>query len=73
MADDDHNDNPFHLPAPSAVPFVTGFGIALVLFGFVPDSRLWRLSLVSIGVMIVLGSLWTWVRDALEEYRNLPD
>ncbi len=73
MADEDHDQNPFHLPSPSGVPIVTGFGIALLLFGFVPDARIYRLALVSIGAMITIGAIFVWVRDSLEEYRNLPD
>ena len=48
----DHED--FHLPEPSGLPIVVSFGIALMLFGFVPDSRLWRLALVSLGATIAL-------------------
>jgi hypothetical protein len=73
MADNDAHDNPFHLPSPSALPIVLGFGVALTLFGFVPDARAWRLSLVSIGAMITLISMVAWVRDAIAEYRDLPD
>jgi hypothetical protein len=73
MADHEHDDNPFHLPSPSGIPIITGFGIALVLFGFVPDARIWRLSLVSIGAMITFGSIWIWVRDSIDEYKHLPD
>ena len=61
----------FHLPQPSTLPIVTSIGIALMLFGFVPDSRLWRLALVSIGAMIALGAGWLWVRDSMNEYREL--
>ena len=42
-----------------------------MLFGFVPDSRLWRLALVSLGAVIALGAGWLWVRDSMNEYRNL--
>jgi hypothetical protein len=67
MADRDD----IHLPSPSALPVVLSLGIALALFGFVPDSRLWRLALVSIGATIVGAATWLWVRDALGEYRGL--
>ena len=72
MADPDRHDA-FHLPAPSGIPIVVGAGIALILFGFVPDARLWRLSIVSIGVTIAAGGAWRWLQDALAEYRDLPD
>ena len=65
----EHED--FHLPEPSALPIVTSIGIALILFGFVPDSRLWRLAMVSIGTMIALGAGWIWFRDSMTEYREL--
>jgi hypothetical protein len=68
---DEHRD--FHLPPPSGTPIVVGAGTALILFGFVPDARIWRLALVSIGVMIVVGGAWRWLVEAMEEYRNLPD
>ncbi|MGN6377545.1 MAG: hypothetical protein ACTHNU_01200 [Gaiellales bacterium] len=72
MADDQHHDD-FHLPSPSGVPIVVGAGIAIMLFGFVPDARLYRFALVSIGLMIAAGGGWRWLHDAIDEYRNLPD
>ena len=71
MSEPDHN--PFHLPAPSSQPIITSFGIALMLAGLVPDSRLWRMSLISMGATILVIGLWLWISDAMEEYRNLPD
>ena len=65
----DHED--FHLPEPSGLPIVVSFGIALMLFGFVPDSRLWRLVLVTLGAMIAGGAGWLWLRDSTNEYREL--
>ena len=41
-----------------------------MLFGFVPDSRLWRLALVSLGAMITTGAGWIWLRDSMNEYRE---
>ena len=61
----------FHLPEPSLLPIVTSIGIALMLFGFVPDSRLWRLALVTLGAMLTLGAGWLWLRDSMNEYRDL--
>lgn len=72
MADPDQHQD-FHLPSPSGTPIVVGAGTALILFGFVPDARIWRLALVSLGVTIVVGGAWRWVVEAMEEYRNLPD
>jgi hypothetical protein len=73
MADQDHDRGGFHLPSPSALPFATSVGIALVLAGLVPDARIWRLALVSIGVMIAVIFGAQWVRDSVNEYRNLPE
>lgn len=70
---EDHEHTDFHLPSPSGVPIVVGLGLALLLFGFVPDARLWRFALVSMGATIVLGGIWRWLADAMTEYRNLPD
>ena len=61
----------FHLPEPSALPLVTSIGVALILFGFVPDSRLWRLAVVTIGAMITIVAGWLWLRDSMAEYREL--
>jgi hypothetical protein len=65
----DHDD--FHLPQPSLLPIITSIGIALMLFGFVPDSRLWRLALVTLGATITLGAGSIWLRDSMNEYREL--
>ena len=65
----EHDD--FHLPEPSLLPVLTSIGIALMLFGFVPDSRLWRLALVTLGAMLTVGAGWIWLRDSMTEYREL--
>ena len=73
MAEGGHGDAGFHLPSPSALPFATSVGIALVLAGLVPDARIWRLALVSIGATVALVFGAQWLREAIAEYRNLPD
>jgi hypothetical protein len=73
MADPDHTGGDFHLPSPSALPFATSIGIALVLAGLVPDARLWRLALVSIGFIVTVIFGVQWIRDAIDEYRDLPE
>ena len=73
MADPDHTGGDFHLPSPSALPFATSIGIALVLAGLVPDARLWRLALVSIGFIVTVIFGAQWIRDAIDEYGDLPD
>ncbi|HEX2377970.1 MAG TPA: hypothetical protein VHI30_10455 [Gaiellales bacterium] len=65
----EHDD--FHLPEPSLLPVLTSIGIALMLFGFVPDSRLWRLALVTLGAMLTVGAGWIWLRDSMDEFRRL--
>ncbi|HEX5250352.1 MAG TPA: hypothetical protein VFW14_11850 [Gaiellales bacterium] len=73
MADRDHTGGDFHLPSPSALPFATSVGVALVLFGLVPDARIWRLALVSIGFIVIVIFGAQWLRDAVDEYRDLPE
>ena len=63
MADPDDHGSGFHLPSPSALPFA----------GLVPDARIWRLALVSLGATITIIFGAQWVRDSIAEYRNLPD
>jgi hypothetical protein len=73
MADPGDHTGGFHLPEPSALPFATSIGIALVLAGLVPDARIWRLALVSIGATtaIIFGA--QWIRAAIAEYNDLPE
>ncbi|HEX5557848.1 MAG TPA: hypothetical protein VFX13_09540 [Gaiellales bacterium] len=71
MADHDES-RAFHLPSPSALPFATSVGVALVLGGLVPDARIWRFALVSIGAMVIVIFGAQWVRDSMAEYRSLP-
>ena len=73
MPDGDHSSGGFHLPAPSGLPFATSAGIAIVLAGLVPDARIWRLALVSLGMTITVIFGAQWVRAAINEYNDLPD
>jgi hypothetical protein len=73
MADPGDHTGGFHLPSPSALPFATSVGIAIVLAGLVPDARIWRLALVSLGATITIIFGAQWVRDAIAEYNDLPD
>ena len=36
------------------------------------SARIWRLALVSIGVTLIAIFGAQWLRDSIEEYRNLP-
>jgi small neutral amino acid transporter SnatA (MarC family) len=69
----EHDDNPYHLPLPSAQPLIASLGAATMLVGLVPDARLWRMTVISVGAVILTIGVWLWVSDAVEEYRNLPD
>jgi hypothetical protein len=69
----EHDDDPYPLPLPSAQPLIASFGAALMLVGLVPDSRLWRMTIISMGAIILTIGVWLWVSDAVEEYRSLPD
>jgi hypothetical protein len=71
MSEPEHD--PYHLPVPSAQPVITSLGIALILAGLVPDSRLWRMALISMGATILVIGLYLWISDAMREYRDLPD
>jgi hypothetical protein len=73
MADHDDHGAGVHLPPPSALPLATSVGIALILGGLVPDARIWRLALVSIGITIVTIFGAQWARAAIAEYNNLPE
>jgi hypothetical protein len=69
----DHTSGGFHLPEPSALPFATSVGIALVFAGLVPDARIWRLALVSLGATIAIIFGAQWVRAAIAEFNDLPE
>jgi hypothetical protein len=69
--DEQQAQEAFHLPAPSYTPIVLSFGIAMMLFGLVPDSRLWRFALISIGGIIALIAGMLWYRAAREDYEHL--
>lgn len=73
MSERDDAPHGFHLPDPSAQPIIASLGAALILVGLIPDSRLWRLSIVSIGATILGIAVYLWVSDAIDEYRRLND
>jgi hypothetical protein len=60
-----------HLPEPSFTPIVLAAAISLILFGLVPDSRLWRLALISIGLVIAVIAGMQWIRDARRDFERL--
>jgi|1185.fasta_scaffold60661_3 hypothetical protein len=69
----DHAHEEIHLPAPSAQPILVSLGAAMLLAGLVPDSLLWKMTWMSVGGTILAISVWLWVSDAVDEYRDLPD
>ena len=74
MSADGHRDGGgIHLPEPSAQPILAGLGTALFLAGLVPSTTLWRLVWFSLGAILLILSVYLWVSDAIDEYRNLPD
>jgi hypothetical protein len=56
-----------HLPGPSYLPVLTAFGIALVVCGVVLS-----LSMVVIGLVITVVSVWRWIRETRSEIAELP-
>jgi hypothetical protein len=56
-----------HLPDPSYLPVLTGFGITLALVGVVIS---WVIT--GIGGVIALVAIFLWIRDAREEISELP-
>jgi Cytochrome c oxidase subunit IV len=56
-----------HLPGPSYQPVVLAFGLALAITGVV----LFPVVAV-IGLVIVLVTLYLWIRDTRREIKNLP-
>jgi Flp pilus assembly protein TadB len=56
-----------HLPAPSYLPVLTAFGIAIALVGIVLT---WVI--VAIGAVIFLIAVFRWVRETREEISELP-
>ena len=58
---------PIHLPGPSYQPVVLAFGLTLVVTGVV----IYPVMSV-IGLVIVLVTLYMWVRDTRREIRELP-
>ncbi|MHB8324744.1 MAG: aa3-type cytochrome oxidase subunit IV [Candidatus Dormibacteria bacterium] len=56
-----------HLPGPSLWPILLAVGVAMSLIGVITKPVV-----VIIGLVILVGSLGGWVRDARREYLALP-
>jgi heme/copper-type cytochrome/quinol oxidase subunit 1 len=56
-----------HLPGPSYLPVLTGFGIALALVGLVISFVI-----TAIGGVIAIVSIVRWIRETRHEMAELP-
>ena len=56
-----------HLPGPSYQPVMLAFGLTLAITGVVIFP-----AMSVIGIVIVLVTLWMWIRDTRRETRELP-
>ena len=56
-----------HLPGPSYQPVVLAFGLTLAITGVVIFP-----AVSVIGIVIVLVTLYMWIRDTRRETRELP-
>jgi hypothetical protein len=66
-AEADEAGEAIHLPGPSYQPVVLAFGLTLVITGVVIFP-----ALTVIGLLIVLVTLWMWIRDTRREVKELP-
>jgi hypothetical protein len=57
-----------HLPGPSAQPIALTFGITFLLVGVVEGT-----TFLVVGAVITIWTLYLWIRDAVREYRHLPE
>ena len=67
------HDEEIHLPSPSYQPLIASLGVSLVLAGLISQTFLWRTAIMSIGFSVATIGIWLWVKDAIDEYRSLPD
>lgn len=58
----------FHLPPPSIWPVVLAVGIALTLTGLILN-----IVVVIVGAVLGIGAVAMWVRDARQEFAELPE
>ena len=56
-----------HLPGPSYQPVVLAFGLTLAITGVVIFP-----AISVIGLVIVLATIYMWVRDTRRDIRELP-
>ena len=65
----EEHEEEIHMPPNSYWPLVTSIGTALTLVGMIPikDSPI----LFIIGLLVLIGGVVGWVRDARKEYNEL--
>ncbi|HXW58800.1 MAG TPA: hypothetical protein VEJ23_04915 [Solirubrobacteraceae bacterium] len=56
-----------HLPRPSILPLLTAVGITLALIGITTF-----IELTVIGVLLTVGCIVRWIKDARREFDELP-
>jgi hypothetical protein len=66
-AEADEAGEAIHLPGPSYQPVALAFGLTLAITGVVIFP-----AISVIGLVIVLVTLWMWIRDTRREVRELP-
>jgi hypothetical protein len=66
-AEADEAGEAIHLPGPSYQPVVLAFGLTLAITGVVIFP-----AMSVLGLVIVLVTLWMWIRDTRREIRELP-
>jgi hypothetical protein len=65
---DEHEDE-IHMPPNSYWPLVTSIGTALALVGLIPIKE--TPIIFIIGMVVLIGGVAGWVRDARKEYNEL--
>jgi hypothetical protein len=63
----DEQGEAVHLPGPSFQPVVLAFGLTLAITGVVVFPPM-----TVIGLVIVLVTLWMWIRDTRRDVKELP-
>ena len=63
----DEQGEAIHLPGPSFQPVVLAFGLTLAITGVVVFPPM-----TVIGLVIVLVTIWMWIRDTRRDVKELP-
>jgi hypothetical protein len=58
-----------HLPGPSAQPLMLALGTTIALLGLTQTNPIFFI----IGITIFVITLFLWIRDAVAEFKALPD